>query len=234
VARRAAQVRASVAVDGQAGTRRRSGPIGPFRSNRWLAASALSSPPWRDGAEPASGATLTSSAELAHRRPGRRVSAGFRIGYVTNRRRISSPTAVADISVRLPIAGERVEIAGEIGAWSRKLRDSAAGEMVTTAVKAIPLRGRIVVEMPVARLSLFAGVGGGLVMTRHEVSSASGGVSSTSARVPAVGGLFGARLRAGRGRLGLELGWWRAELDRPELRDSIGGLELSAGYALGF
>jgi len=165
--------------------------------------------------------------------PGR-MAAGFRLGYVTDLHKMASPAALADVSLRLPFGRERLEAGAEVGAWSHQLREAEDGTMVTRSLKVMPLRARLIYEMPVAGLALFGGVGCGVVLTRTEIASAGAGVASARKRAATAGALLGARLRAGRGRLGLELGWWRASLDGPELQSSIAGLELSAGYALSF
>jgi hypothetical protein len=219
---------------------RSAGLVGPFRAAAGgkLAADYVaprSRTRWADRLQLVETTTgLAGTADIRLRPLPRRVAAGFRLGYVTNLRKMSSPAAVADVSVRLPFGAERFELAGEVGVWRRRLSESADGEMVTTSIKAVPVRGRLTYELPLARLALFGGAGGGVILTSTEVSSASAGVASGLTTLPAVGALVGARLRAGPGRLGVEAGWWHASLDRPELRGSMAGLEISAGYALGF
>jgi hypothetical protein len=164
--------------------------------------------------------------------PGR-LAAGFRVAYVTDLHKMSSQAALADVSLRLPFGAERVELGAEVGAWSRRLRENEDDAMVTRSFKAMPIRSRILYQVPLAGLSLFGGIGCGVVMTKTEVSTASS-AASTRSRAATAGGLFGARIRAGRGRVGLEVGWWHVSLDRPERRGSIAGLELSAGYSLSF
>ena len=165
--------------------------------------------------------------------PGR-VTAGFRLGYVTNRHKLSSPAAIADVSIRLPLGAERFELGAEIGIWSRKLGQSTGAEMTTTSLRAMPLRARLIYELPLAGLALFGGAGAGVIVATTTLSSEGSASSSRLNAVPAAGVMFGARVPVGPGRISLEAGWWHASLGRPELASSIAGLEVSAGYQLRF
>jgi hypothetical protein len=166
---------------------------------------------------------------LAHR-----VSAGLRLGYVTDLRRGSSPAALGSIHVRLPLLGERLTIGGEAGAWSRRSHEMSRGGRVNGSVRAVPVRGRLTVEEPVGPVALFAGVGLGVILARTQITSPGARVESRGALVPVAGAMAGLRVPLGPGRIGLEAGWWQTSLRHPEPASTIAGMEIYLGYELGF
>lgn len=137
--------------------------------------------------------------------------------------------------VRLPVFGERV-VAGVEAAVDRAGFDASdvTGETVAVNVTSIPVLARLAYRMPLGPVELWAGAGVGGAAVSSTASSSSTGRTDTRDVSLAASGFVGGATRAGPGWFTVEAAYLRGALRSGPVQGSIGGLAMTAGYALGF
>jgi hypothetical protein len=212
------------------------GKIGEFRDHRATYTAPDSAGTGRDEIKvQVEDADIQAAASITLRKVRRPLSVCPRIGYTTNLAKISSPFFAADTAIRMPFYPD-LSVGLELGYyWSNSDRMSAGGEeKVKTSVWVFPILARAAYHLPIEAFDIYLGLGVGTAVVGREISSESAGRSKSGQAHFALSGTAGADVKLGPGRVAAEVGYLYAAGEDGNVKGSVGGLLLTAGYRLEF
>jgi hypothetical protein len=181
-------------------------------------------------ADPASGQSSAIVVRLAA--APRAVAVAARLGWLTNFGKISAPLVLVDGAWRPRWLRRRLSLGVEAGFYdsTNQTADVATGSSVAFGVIGVPLALRVGYAHPLGRVSLFAGVAGGVDIVRLSATSAALVKDSSTMAL----GLFavhaGADFDVRFGRLLVEASFFYAPGNDGAVSGNFGGLGLLAGY----
>lgn len=179
---------------------------------------------------------LSARATIALRPLPPRFAASARLGYVTNFAKVSGPMVAVGAGTRLPILRDFLEVGVEVELYRSRTSqmDEVNDQDITTIVDAVPIQAT-------ARLSYVLGIATAYVVGRAGIALIDAGVDSAftgkivrSETSFAVSGGVGADVAIGPGSAVFEVAMLRAALASDEISGNAGGLQIGAGYRIGF
>jgi hypothetical protein len=163
------------------------------------------------------------------------IALGGRVSLTSNFSDVTAPGFLADATLALPLARDRLSVALEggyfLGSHDQLLSPGVEGRL---SVSAVPLLARVTYLGRREPFSIYAGIGGGVIVANTEVRSVTDGVIEKRSSAPAAfSGVVGSEVGSGSIRLVAELAYWSATVESGYFDGPIGGLSLSVGYRFG-
>jgi hypothetical protein len=179
--------------------------------------------------EPVTGMESTLSIGLIPAK--RRLVADIRLGYTSNNGIVKSPSGSLALGWRIPIGKHYGVIGGHGGVFrSSSTEATDDGSTLDLEVFGAPMMGTLAYERVLRHLTVYAGVGGGVVYSRTKLDSMNTGTRTVVKLAPGGGALFGARVPLGPGHLVSQLSYWTAPIDSEGVEGDLLGLAFEAGY----
>ena len=101
-------------------------------------------------------------------------------------------------------------------------------------MSAFPLLARILYQFTFQPVYFYPGLGAGILFADIKVASANTGKSEVAHPYLLLAGFLGAAIKAGPGRVFIELGYWNSHVDESWVKGNLGGFHGTAGYELEF
>ena len=156
-------------------------------------------------------------------------TAGLLAGGLFNGGAVTSPTAVASFSYKLPVLSRRLAVELRAGVYGTGASTTVGTTVVTGSGWLVPFALLAAWHQPVGAYVLRGGAGPGLQLGVFTVDGA-----RTTAAAPGLELVAGVGRRVGPGRVEVELGFSYARFDTATVRMNAGGLGVRVGYALDF
>ncbi len=161
----------------------------------------------------------------------RRIVADLRVGYTTNNGIVKAPLGSVALALRIPIGKHFGVVGGHVGFFrSTSTEETNDGSTLDVAVFGAPLMGTIAYERVLRHLTLYGGLGAGVVYSGTKLSSMNTGERTVVKFAPGGGALVGSRVPIGPGHLLAQLSYWTAPIDEQGVRGDLLGLAVEAGY----
>jgi hypothetical protein len=161
----------------------------------------------------------------------RRFVVDLRLGYTTNLGIVQAPSGTLAAAYRVPVGEHYAFLGSHVGFYnSNSSLDADDGGELDLKVLGTPLFATAGYEHVLRLVSLFAGVGGGLVYSRTKLSSMSTGSRSVAKFSRGGGGFIGGRLPLGPGHLATQASYWTAPINHQGVSGDLLGVSFELGY----